>query len=807
MKISCTILVVTLAVFLFGGVASAGFTDVSDNHWAAVSIKKMSDRGMVSGYTDGTFKPDKTVTQTEAVVFALRAMGLNSSSVDNLPDVSFPVPAWAEQDIKLAVKQGLVKEADQFSAYSGASRAWTARLLVRMVGEEKRALEELLQPSFTDAYEIPDWADEYVRVAQDMNLIRGYDNNQFRPNQTVSRAEMVAFLDRADTHLPGSTSSDSTSTDLTITGSAGQFGSKVSGRVLKIYPERNTFVIVQQNGINSVLSLPENASVSVEGSGSSGLNAMRQGDEVEVTLNTEGYVIGIVVNSRSAGGRGNGIVFDLDLDLDPGLLTVEYDDGTLTAYKLARQVAVFMDGARYPTLLDVHNGDRIRLTVEDHLVTEIEVLEKDVTLNMAGEVVVLDTDRDVINLDIDGVLKAYRLARGVKVTVPGLNNAYLSDIEVGDTVRASGKDGEITLLEVDGREAGYSFSATIVAVDTGNQVLTLEKQGGDIVAYELLKNARIIIDDDEEDLQDLARDMEVNVRLLDGDIIFVEVDNSPAGTITDIDVKGMLLVLNRDNGIKATYTINDRVRVRSTDDRDELNKVQRGDYAKLILNNDQVDEIRLRYTIACRVENVREANDRLEVVDEDGDSLRLYVRDGVELVVPGTNYPHLDDVFKGDLVLATYMGRDLDKVEVLKPYRGSVSSLDVYSRSVTLKLFDGGVKNFSYPTGSQVFTGGRAYDSFSALSTGDMVEVVENTSGGYTFTVMEEVIGNLAADVNSDAYNIYLRDGYDWDAYELDENVYVQNAGGYTYSINSLQSGDSVRLYVLRDLVYAIKIV
>jgi len=176
-------------------------------------------------------------------------------------------------------------------------------------------------------------------------------------------------------------------------------------------------------------------------------------------------------------------------------------------------------------------------------------------------------------------------------------------------------------------------------------------------------------------------------------------------------------------------------------------------------------------------------------------------------VVPGTNYANLDDVSKGDLVLATYIGRDLDEVEVLKPYRGSVSSLDVYSRSVTLKLFDGGVKNFSYPTGSQVFTGGRAYDSFSALSTGDMVEVVENTSGGYTFTVMEEVIGNLAADVNSDAYNIYLRDGYDWDAYELDENVYVQNAGGYTYSINSLQSGDSVRLYVLRDLVYAIKIV
>ena len=42
MKFPFIILVATFAVFIFGGVASAGFTDVSDSHWAADSIDKMS---------------------------------------------------------------------------------------------------------------------------------------------------------------------------------------------------------------------------------------------------------------------------------------------------------------------------------------------------------------------------------------------------------------------------------------------------------------------------------------------------------------------------------------------------------------------------------------------------------------------------------------------------------------------------------------------------------------------------------------------------------------------------------------------
>ena len=115
----CLALVVSLSAFLWGGVALAGFSDVTGNHWAAMNIEKMNARGVIGGYPDGSFQPNKTVSQVEAVCMAVRALGLQASAPGNLPDITFPVPGWAESDVKLAVRHGLLKSSDQFSAYSG----------------------------------------------------------------------------------------------------------------------------------------------------------------------------------------------------------------------------------------------------------------------------------------------------------------------------------------------------------------------------------------------------------------------------------------------------------------------------------------------------------------------------------------------------------------------------------------------------------------------------------------------------------------------------------------------------------------
>lgn len=793
LRLSFIMLVAVLSAFLWGGVALAGFSDL-EGHWAADDIAKMNEAGLVGGYQDGTFLPKKTVNQVEALCMAVRVMGLKSSNVNALPQVPFPVPSWAEADVKVAVQNDLLKSSDQFSAYSGATRAWVARLLVRMIGKESEAEEGLLLPNFTDSYKIPEWAVYYVRVAQDNDLITGYNDKSFRPDNEVSRAEMVAFLSRVMKQLPERAVEDESDSSVNTYAFAEdqQTTSVLSGTVVKIYPESNAFVLKGPGGELKTLYLPAGTDESVD--------TLLPGDKVEVSLYSSGYVKRIDVNSRNAIAGSEGFVYDLDLDT--GLLTIQANNKQLASYYLDDDVDVEVEGVRFSTMKDVRKGDWVKIFVDDDLVIGIDVLETASRLDVKGEVVLLDYDKDIINLDVDGKLQVYELSSNVQVNVSGLANAFLSDIDEGDTVTASVKDGKVTLLEVEGGQVEELFSAAVYAVDTENRVLTLKDNDDNLISYDVLKQARIIIDDDEESLSELERDMEVSVRLLDDEIIYVNTDNYLHGTVISFDEDGLYLKLRRDNGDHTSYILDDHVDVESKDNRNDLDDVNRGDYVRIVVEDDLVTEIGLSTLKTYLVERVRDAYDRLEVVDENGDSVRLSVEESVELFVPGVAYPDLDDVYEGDLVRATYMGNDLDKVEVLDPQYGQITSLNVYQNTITLRFFNGKTSTIIFTADSQVDIDGSVYNSISKLDSGDRVEVVENSDGSYMFKVMEKVSGKLAEAIDSNDDELYLDLGAKWKIHKLIEDVYMHNTS--YRDVSGYAKGNQVNLYMLRDMVYEI---
>lgn len=64
--------------------ANAKFTDVSPDAWYYDAVMAMAEAGVVNGYGDGTFKPDKTITLGEAAAVARRLYGAHICSVDEL---------------------------------------------------------------------------------------------------------------------------------------------------------------------------------------------------------------------------------------------------------------------------------------------------------------------------------------------------------------------------------------------------------------------------------------------------------------------------------------------------------------------------------------------------------------------------------------------------------------------------------------------------------------------------------------------------------------------------------------------------
>lgn len=60
------------------------FRDVPYTHWAANYVRVAVDEGWVTGYTDGTFRPDQTITLEEAATAVLRMLGYSSSDLSGI---------------------------------------------------------------------------------------------------------------------------------------------------------------------------------------------------------------------------------------------------------------------------------------------------------------------------------------------------------------------------------------------------------------------------------------------------------------------------------------------------------------------------------------------------------------------------------------------------------------------------------------------------------------------------------------------------------------------------------------------------
>ena len=84
------------------GNVSTSFTDV-DSHWAKTAIETMARCGVISGYEDGTFKPDNTVTRAEAVAMISRLFDRSSDWNGNITFNDVSASLWAYNAIMNAV--------------------------------------------------------------------------------------------------------------------------------------------------------------------------------------------------------------------------------------------------------------------------------------------------------------------------------------------------------------------------------------------------------------------------------------------------------------------------------------------------------------------------------------------------------------------------------------------------------------------------------------------------------------------------------------------------------------------------------
>lgn len=89
--------------------AGLRFTDVPATSWAFAAVVDLSSRGLVSGYADGKFHPDASVTRAEFAKLICGALTVAPDTVAAAPFEDVPPTYWAAGYIAAAVRKGWLK--------------------------------------------------------------------------------------------------------------------------------------------------------------------------------------------------------------------------------------------------------------------------------------------------------------------------------------------------------------------------------------------------------------------------------------------------------------------------------------------------------------------------------------------------------------------------------------------------------------------------------------------------------------------------------------------------------------------------
>ena len=155
------------------------FSDVPESSWFYEDVMTLSESGVVSGYPDGTYRPTKKVTTGESLKMILLAAGY--------PEPERVDSHWARGYLNFAIDQGfLVRYQDISDLDVNMTRGMLAKLAANALG--------LSDPgtygTFTDTDSV------YVEALYAAGIVGGYPDGTYRPDASVSRAEIAAIVNR-----------------------------------------------------------------------------------------------------------------------------------------------------------------------------------------------------------------------------------------------------------------------------------------------------------------------------------------------------------------------------------------------------------------------------------------------------------------------------------------------------------------------------------------------------------------------------------------------------------------------------------
>ncbi len=547
-KLVSLFITVMLVVSMVATVSAASFPDIEARHsWATDAIDNMVSRGILKGYTDGTFKPDKAVTHLETLIIASRIMGVDEDINEEYREAAIEEYESALSayniDYKAEVSYLLytgVLAADELTNYISEKtkneplkRYEAAMFLTKLVGGEKTALSSgIIVLDFDDADTIPASARAYVKYVVDAGLMNGVDDSNFSPSGELTRAMISTVMYRAENYMEESV---------------------VEGTVES---KGDASITLSVKDISKNISVSEDIAIKIDGK-SIAVSDLAIGQYVRVHYQGENirYIDGVTSNLYQT---ITGTIASLSEVSGTRSVTVKNSTDSQT-YTISKDGCSYIIDNQISTYSDIKVGHYATFNIQGGYITSItvETGSKKITGTLNG--VTVTNDAVVISVtQKDGTESEFLLNDDVSI-IRNSSTADIRSLAEGDSVSITILNGGVDYINA--TSSSKSVTGTISKIVISSASTITVKTANEENTYSITENTKFTVDGKSDcTIYDLRLGASATIRLDSTNIKTIEAQSMVAtptmtGVITYVHPTAYAMGLSVVDS--ATGTINE----------------------------------------------------------------------------------------------------------------------------------------------------------------------------------------------------------------------------------------------------------
>lgn len=180
------------SILLGTTVSAAAFKDVPNNFWAKNDITFLSEKKIINGYPNGNFGPNDTVRRVDAAAMIVRALDLNTKNRPNPRLNDINPSSYGFDIIATVVDEGI------FKGNNGNFKPNATLTRAEMAAIIIRAYNIKKSSANVTFKDVPTnfWGYQDIQTLVAQGITNGYEDKTFKPNKATTRAEFSTFLTR-----------------------------------------------------------------------------------------------------------------------------------------------------------------------------------------------------------------------------------------------------------------------------------------------------------------------------------------------------------------------------------------------------------------------------------------------------------------------------------------------------------------------------------------------------------------------------------------------------------------------------------